>query len=155
MKKIIFTFLLFLLIFNIFPINAAELETIDQAALTRLVNENRGKVILLNFFATWCPPCRAEIPELVKISKDYNDDQLLIMGLSVDDDLDAVLPFMKKNGVNYPVYKAEKNITEHFGISSVPHNTFFAKDGKMVISEPGMADSEILHQVIDDLIERD
>lgn len=132
--------------------SAAELKDIDQAGLEKLLRENRGKVVLLNFFATWCPPCRVEIPELVSTRKDYSKDNLVIIGLSVDEEAAPVLPFISKHGVNYPVYKADKSITDHFQVSSVPHNAFFAKEGKMVISEPGMADSAILKSVIDKLM---
>lgn len=154
MKKIIFAFVLLFFCVNMAFAQNASLKIINQNQLTNLINENRGKVILLNFFATWCPPCKVEIPELAAIREKYSNAQLLVIGLAVDEDTEEVLPFIEKNGVNYPVYKADKSITVHFGIESVPHNSFFAKDGQMIISEPGMAESEILQQVIDDLLER-
>lgn len=154
MKKIVFAFLLLFFCVNMTFAQTDSLKIINNAQLKKLIKENRGKVILLNFFATWCPPCKVEIPELAGIREKYGDSQLLVIGLAVDDDTAEVLPFIEKNGVNYPVYKADKSITDNFGISSVPHNSFFAKDGQMVISEPGMAESELLQQVIDDLLER-
>ena len=154
MKKIVLGLLLLLFCANLSFAQTDQVNIINQNELTKLVKENRGKIILLNFFATWCPPCKVEIPELARIREKYSNSELLVIGLSVDEDTDEILPFIEKNGVNYPVYKADKSITDHFGISSVPHNSFFAKDGQMVISEPGMADSEILQQVIDDLMER-
>lgn len=131
---------------------SAELKEIGQADLSKMLAESKGKVVLLNFFATWCPPCKVEIPELVNTRKAYSQNDLVIIGLSVDEDAAPVPPFVEKNGINYPVYRANRNVTSHFGVTSVPHNVFYAKDGKMVISEPGMADSAILKQVIDDLL---
>ena len=58
--------------------------------------ELKGKVVLLNFWATWCPPCRVEIPELIKTSKAYADKGVVIISLSVDEDSAPVLPFVKK-----------------------------------------------------------
>ena len=133
-------------------VHAAEPKEIGQADLSKLLAENKGKVVMLNFFATWCPPCKVEIPELVNIRKDYSKDDLVIIGLDVDEDMAPVMPFVEKNGINYPVYKAGKSVTDHFRVTSVPHNAFFAKNGKMIISEPGMADRELLKQVIDDLL---
>ena len=51
---------------------------------------------MLNFFATWCPPCKVEIPELVNIRKDYSKDDLVIIGLDVDEDMAPVMPFVEK-----------------------------------------------------------
>ena len=78
------------------------LPSLDRAGLETLLQKNKGKVVLLNFFATWCPPCRMEIPELVRVRDAYPADQLLLVGLSVDDDSAPVVPFIKKAGVNIP-----------------------------------------------------
>lgn len=127
---------------------------LDQAGLTAMLQKNKGKVVMLNFFATWCPPCRMEIPELVKVRDAYPEAEVLLVGLSVDEDSAPVAPFIKKAGVNYPVYLAGRDVTDAYRVTSVPHNAFFARDGHMVISEPGMADADIIRQVVDDLLKR-
>lgn len=133
--------------------SAAEIASLDNAGLKALLAENRGKVIMLNFFATWCPPCRAEIPELIKLRGAWPRDRLALIGLSVDESKGAVHPFMKKNGVNYPVYMAARDITDAYNVTSVPHNAFIAPDGTLIISEPGMADANVLKQVVSDLLQ--
>lgn len=144
---------LLLLILLLLPLNApaADLITLDNAALQKIIDNNKGKVIMLNFFATWCPPCRAEIPELVKLRKTFADNKLLLIGLSVDDNTGVVAPFITKNGVNYPVYMAGPSVTDAFNVTSVPHNAFIAPDGRVVISEPGIAQAKVLDQVVTDL----
>lgn len=132
---------------------AAEIQALDKAALDKILESNRGKVIMLNFFATWCPPCRVELPELVKLRDAYPDSEFMIYGLSVDEDKSAVPAFIEMAGVNYPVYMANKDITDSYNITSVPHNTFFTKDGKIIISEPGMAETGVLKKVVNDLLE--
>ena len=149
MKKILS--LLVLAVF--FPVLAcaASIPTLDNAGLTDILEKNRGKVVLLNFFATWCPPCRVELPELKNLREAVPDKELLIVGLSVDEEESPVPEFIKEAGVNYPVYMADKSITDKYGIQSVPHNIFFAPNGSLEVSEPGMAETRILEAVIDDL----
>ena len=132
----------------------ATLPSLDEAGLSALLEKNKGKVVMLNFFATWCPPCRVEIPELVRVREAYPEADLLLVGLSVDEESAPVVPFIKKAGVNYPVYMAARDVTDAYRVTSVPHNAFFARDGHMVISEPGMADANVIRQVVDDLLGR-
>lgn len=150
MKKTLLAIILCLL----FPLSAlaANPESLDLAGLNSMLAKNRDKVVMINFFATWCPPCRIELPEIVDLRKFFGQGQLLIVGLSVDENPAAVPDFIQSADVNYPVYMAKKDITDKFGVSSVPHNTFFAPGGKMVISEPGMADANVLKQVVQDLL---
>lgn len=152
MKKIFLPLLLCLLL----PCVAwAEgLPSLNLAGLTDLLAKNKGKVVMLNFFATWCPPCRVEIPELIKTSKAYADKGVLIISLAVDEDAAPVAPFVKKMGMDYPVYLAGRDITRAYQVSSIPHNAFYAKDGTLVLSEPGMADESMLKMVIDKLLSR-
>lgn len=129
----------------------AELNDLNKAGLDKLLAQNKGKVVMLNFFATWCPPCRVELPELVKLRDEIPESRLVVIGLSVDENKAAVPPFIKQSGVNYPVYYAGKDITDSFDISSVPHNAFFAPDGRLVISEPGMAELNVMKEVVNEL----
>ena len=125
---------------------------INNAELQEMIAKNSGKVIMINFFATWCPPCRAEIPELAKLRASLPESRLLLIGLSVDQNPIVVEPFMKQTGINYPVFMAGQSITDAYGVSSVPHNAFIAPDGKLDISEPGMANEEVLKKVVSDLL---
>lgn len=150
MKKIVLPLLLCLLL----PC-AALAETLpglNLAGLTELLAKNKGKVVVLNFFATWCPPCRVEIPELIRASKEYADKGVLIISLAVDEDTKLVAPFVKKMGMEYPVYLADRDITRAYRVSSIPHNAFYSKEGQLVLSEPGMADESMLKMVIDKLL---
>jgi thiol-disulfide isomerase/thioredoxin len=75
----------------------------------------KGKVVVLNFWATWCPPCREEIPELIQLQKQYGD-RLQVIGASEDDDPpEKVLQFAQKMGINYPIVMASSELVSDYG----------------------------------------
>lgn len=150
MKKIA----VFLLLLIAFPVmsGAENLAVLDKAGLDELVSSNKGKVVMLNFFATWCPPCRLEIRGLVDMRKKYPEDKVAIIGLAVDEDITPVMPFVRKAGIDYPVFVVGKDVTGAFSISSVPHNAFYDKNGVLVVSAPGMVTTTVLGEVFDDLL---
>jgi thiol-disulfide isomerase/thioredoxin len=103
--------------------------------------DSHGKVILLNFWATWCGPCRAEIPDLVELQNKYKD-RLQILGLVVDDaDQDAIREFSEKFGVNYPVAIATDDIRRQYGgIVALPTSFLLDAEGRIVQKHEGLRD---------------
>src|SRR5258706_1901825 len=103
--------------------------------------DSRGKVILLNFWATWCGPCRAEIPDLVELQNKYKD-RLQILGLVVDDDdQDAIKDFVEKFGINYPVALATNDIRMQYGgIAALPTSFVLDAEGRIVQKHEGLRD---------------
>src|SRR5882757_363222 len=94
--------------------------------------DSRGKVILLNFWATWCGPCRAEIPDLVELQNKYKD-RLQILGPVVDDDDEgAVRKFVNSFGINYPVAMATPDIRMQYGgIPALPTSFVIDLEGRV------------------------
>ncbi|MBQ7739076.1 MAG: TlpA family protein disulfide reductase [Desulfovibrionaceae bacterium] len=138
-------------------VKAEPLDTLHIKDVNELLQKNSGKVVMLNFFATWCPPCREEIPELVNASNAYKGKKVAIFGLSVDDakNKSQVTAFVSKMKVPYPVFMAGKDLLLRFGIDSIPHNVFYDRQGKMVISQPGQCDAEDIKLVLEDLLADD
>jgi thiol-disulfide isomerase/thioredoxin len=101
----------------------------------------KGKVILLNFWATWCGPCRAEIPYLVELQNKYKD-RLQILGLIVDDDdQDAINKFVEKFGINYPVALVTDDIrVQYGGIPALPTCFVLDAEGRIVQKHEGLRD---------------
>ena len=99
----------------------------------------RGKVVLLNFWATWCGPCRAEIPMLVALQKHYQD-YLVVVGLSIDDaPVEIVREFVRSHDVNYPVAIVGHDVQQAFGgIGSVPLTFVVKPDGGIVQRHVGL-----------------
>jgi len=99
----------------------------------------RGKVILLNFWATWCGPCRAEIPDLIALQQKYKD-QLQIIGLTVDEDDAAVVKqVVAESGINYPVAISPPEVRmEYGGIAALPTSFVLDTQGRVVQKHEGL-----------------
>jgi thiol-disulfide isomerase/thioredoxin len=104
----------------------------------------QGKVVLLNFWATWCPPCRQEIPILVNLAKKYKDN-LLIVGVSVDDGSpDDVREFAKAFRMNYPVVMwSHELVSEYGGVPALPTTFLINKNGRVVQKHEGLYPPEV------------
>jgi cytochrome c biogenesis protein CcmG/thiol:disulfide interchange protein DsbE len=114
---------------------------------------SKGKVTLLNFWATWCGPCRAEIPDLVELQNKYKD-RLQILGLVVDDDdQDAIREFAEKFGINYPVAIAGNDIRfQYGGIAALPTSFVLDAEGRIVQKHEGLRDPVLYETEIRSLL---
>ena len=160
MKKFLLAFLLVLLVLPAVNSPAANnmtstISNLDKAGLENLVRSNKGRPVVVNFFATWCPPCRAEIPLLVQMQKKY-DGKVVFIGLSVDDASTSakVGPFIQKFRVNYPVFLADRGLVELFGISSIPFNVIYDANGKLQATGSGAPSEDDFDQILTPLLQR-
>src|ERR1700682_662776 len=114
---------------------------------------SKGKVILVKFWATWCGPCRAEIPDLVELQKKYKD-RLQILGLVVDDeDLNAIKKFSTRYGINYPVALATNDIRiQYGGIPALPTSFVLDSEGRGVPKHEGLRDPVLYETEIRSLL---
>jgi thiol-disulfide isomerase/thioredoxin len=101
----------------------------------------KGKVVLLNFWATWCGPCKAEIPSFVELQSQYKND-LVVVGLSVDDPADKAKAFADQYKVNYPIVLGlgHDDIQDAYGpIYGIPASFLISRDGKVCKRHLGLA----------------
>jgi thiol-disulfide isomerase/thioredoxin len=112
---------------------------LDGAQLS--IASMRGKVVLLNFWATWCGPCRAEIPDLIELQERYKG-RLRIIGLTVDeDDLAAIKRFVAESGINYSVGMAPSEVRMKYGgIAALPTSFVLDTEGRVVQKHEGLRD---------------
>ena len=113
------------------------MKTLDGRTLSTA--DWRGKVVVVNFWATWCPPCRAEIPDLVALQKKYADT-LLVIGVSGDEDAPAVVQqFADQYHINYPIVMLTKDIEHAFpGIYALPTSFIVNREGRVAQRHVGM-----------------
>lgn len=99
----------------------------------------RGKVVLINFWATWCPPCRMEIPQLIELADRYKD-RLLVIGISMDDSPpEEVKLFAKEAGINYPIVMAGREMISEFGgVPGLPTSYILNSDSRVVQKHVGL-----------------
>jgi peroxiredoxin len=112
------------------------------------LSDLRGKAVVLNFWATWCPPCKEEIPWFVELQKRYGTEGLQVVGVSMDDDGDqkAVAKFAAENSINYPVLLGKEKVAEQYGgIDYLPTTFYIDRNGvvmERVFGQPGRSEIE-------------
>jgi thiol-disulfide isomerase/thioredoxin len=109
----------------------------------------KGKVVILNFWATWCPPCREEIPELVQLQAKYKD-RLLVVGASEDDEgPQKVQQFMQQHGMNYPVVMATKELIDNYGgVPALPTSFLIDPQGRVMMKHTGLFEYEVYEREV-------
>ena len=113
----------------------------------------KGHVLVMDFFATWCPPCRESIPYLIDLNRQYGKQGLQILGLSVDGGSDKVVKeFIAGEGINYPVAMANDDIQADYGLSSVP--MILVIDKKGIVAERYLGISENIEKSMETLIRK-
>lgn len=114
----------------------------------------QGKVFLVNFWATWCPPCRKEIPSLVKIQEKYRDKGLVVVGISMDEGGRSMVgKFLDKQGVNYPVIIGDSSMAKGFGgVIGVPASFLVDRKGELIWRFDGYASEDQLRVELEKLL---
>jgi len=108
------------------------LETLDGRSMR--LSDLRGKAVLLNFWATWCGPCKIEMPWFVELQNEYGPQGLQIVGVAMDDSSkEDIAKFAKEMGVNYPVLLGKEAVGDAYGgVPALPESFFISRDGMIV-----------------------
>lgn len=128
----------------------------DLEGKTQPLKQWQGKILVLNFWAPWCPPCRAEIPDFIKLQEQYRAQDVIFVGLALDQK-DKVQAFVDEMGVNYPILLGESDAAELGKLAGnrlggLPFTAIFAKNGSIVSTVSGELKREQLESTLKSLL---
>lgn len=134
--------------------NVMKVQEMRHIELLKTINAARGKVVLVNFFASWCQPCKMEIPGLIDLRESLPEDELLMLGISMDEDMHALLRYVEQTPFNYPVFHGDLNVARVFQVSSLPKMLIYNKRGGLAVRHEGFVPKAELHEVLEELLKQ-
>lgn len=130
----------------------------DQYGNTHTLSDYKGKTVFLNFWATWCSPCRAEMPDIQKLYEEFQQEDVVILGVAApnlgkEQSEEGIRTFLEANGYTYPVVMdTEAEAFQAYGINSFPTTFMIDKDGNVFGYIPGQLSEEIMRDIISQTI---
>jgi cytochrome c biogenesis protein CcmG/thiol:disulfide interchange protein DsbE len=132
---------------------APDFSVTDLSGQTLQLSRYHGKVVLLNFWATWCAPCRSEIPRFVDLHNKYGKEGLQIIGISLDDDPRLVHAFYQQLRMNYPVAIGDATLAEQYGgVLGLPVSFLIGRDGRIYAKYAGETDISLIERELKSLL---
>ena len=141
---------------------AVDFNLTDQYGNTHTLSQYKGKTIFLNFWGTWCPPCRAEMPDIQKLYEEFDqegEDALVILGVAApnlgkEKSEDGIKTFLEENGYTYPVLMdTEAELFQTYGITSFPTTIMIDRDGNLFGYATGQLNEETMRSIIQQTME--
>ncbi len=112
----------------------------------------RGKVVMLEFWATWCPPCRASVPELIDLHERFQGRDFALIAISLDNSKSAVKDFVDEFNIPYIMLMNDGGVDEQYGVFSIPTSFIVGRDGKVVSKHAGYGEG-MIDGIIEDIEE--
>jgi peroxiredoxin len=131
---------------------APEWELVNLEAGKTHSNQFKGKVQVINFWATWCPPCRAEIPHFKELAEIYKERNVVFLGISLDQSLGPVKRFHRTEKMNYPLLMGHGDLVQAFGgFSAIPQTFIIDSEGRIHKQFSGLVEKKDLQEVLEKL----
>jgi len=127
----------------------------DATGKTAQLGDYHGKVLVLDFWATWCTGCKQEIPWFVEFDRKYRSSGLAVVGISMDDDgWKVVTPFLKTAGVPYQIVLGNESTAKNYGIEGMPDTFLIDREGRIAAAYNGMVEKDSLGKNLEALLAR-
>lgn len=117
-----------------------------------LLSEQRGKVVLVNYWATWCPPCRKETPDLVRLANAYKTKGLEVVGISLDEDVSVIRPFVDEFKIPYPILVPDNIASLPQQILGLPTSVLYDQEGRLAKIYTGAVTESVLKADVESLL---
>jgi thiol-disulfide isomerase/thioredoxin len=143
-----------ILLLSFLPSNALS-QDIQKAGIQdfkNIVESNKGKVLIINFWATWCSPCVKEFPGLMNLRREFSEDELTIVGISMDYGMRPVENFVKQHKVNFPILLDDESIGSMLDIKSIPRTLIYNRAGEKILDHLGFISEESFSHVVERLL---
>ncbi len=115
-----------------------------------ILSDYRGQVVMLNFWATWCPPCRAEMPSIARAYEEYQDQGFVVVAINNGETVAQITPFVQQLSLPFPVVlDTDVRLQNQFAISGYPTSLFIGRDGEVYASHTGMVTDSQLDNYIE------
>ena len=128
------------------------LEALDGTEVS--LKDYKGRVVLVNFWATWCPPCKAEIPDILSVYEDRKDDGFVVLGVNVEESLEQVEPFVDELRMTYPVLLDESGrLFKMYRGLGLPMSLIVDREGVIQVRHVGFLTADQLERYVTDLLQ--
>ena len=138
MKSLLRALVLAVLVIPVATASAESFVFKDMQGKQQRLQDYQGKWVLVNFWATWCPPCLEEIPDLMKLHEAHNNKDLSVIGVALDSTKESVVEFVAKKKVNYPIVIGNYDLAAQVGeVNALPTSYLYDPTGKLVSYQEG------------------
>ena len=117
--------------------NAPEIAGKTATGETFQLANQKGKIVLVNFWATWCGPCQMEIPDMIALQNRFGSEKFLVVGVSADDHLETAASFAKQAKINYPILLANRDMLMAYNVQAFPTSFILDKQGNVTLVQEG------------------
>jgi thiol-disulfide isomerase/thioredoxin len=120
--------------------------------LRQIIDQSKGQVLIVNFWATWCAPCVKEFPGLMNLRREFPEAKLRIVGISTDYDPQSAENFVKLNQVNFPILLDDGSISSMLSVKSIPRTLIYNQSGEKILDHLGFISEESFRHVVERLL---
>ena len=125
---------------------------VGQQDIIKQISLAKGKVVLVNFWASWCQPCRMELPEFTRLRIAYPEDKLVMLGVSLDQDPSMLTDFLRKTPLNYSLFLGKTDVALGFNIRGIPKTLIYNQNGEQILNHDGYLDESELMGIMGKLL---